>query len=181
MRQHNSTIRVNKKNLDCGHFDFEFSRGRCKQCATVQNVLAKDEKEFVPVEDLSGLIDDADVLVSRYVRLSASDENGWLTCFTCPSVLQWKDVDAGHFVKRGCLFLRHDLRNVKQQCRVCNRHKDGKAAIFSVNLEKEQPGIVEELLHESRIVHDVTREELRAIISDMTVKLSKLKPKCLND
>lgn len=174
MRQHNSTIRVNKKNLECGHFDFEFSRGRCKQCATVQDVLSKDVKENQPVEDLSGLIDDADVLVSRFVRMSAADENGMAHCFTCPDIQHWKNGDAGHFVKRGCLFLRHDLRNIRFQCRTCNRHKDGRSAIFSVNLEKEQPGIVDELMHESRIVHHVTREELRAIISDMTNKLSKL-------
>lgn len=180
MRAHNSTIRVNKKNLSCGHFDFDFSHGRCQRCATIQDTLAKDGEENEPVEDLGGLIDDADVLVSRYVRLSAADENGWVTCFTCPSVLQWKDVDAGHFVKRGCLFLRHDLRNIRVQCRICNWHKDGKSAQFSVNLEKEQSGIVDELLHESRIYHKVSSHELRAVISDMTNKLSKIKMPCLN-
>ncbi len=30
---YNSTIKVSKKELPCGHFDFNFSKGRCKSCA----------------------------------------------------------------------------------------------------------------------------------------------------
>ncbi len=34
---YNSTIVTKKKNLPCGHFDFNFSKGRCKQCATIDS------------------------------------------------------------------------------------------------------------------------------------------------
>lgn len=175
MRPYNSTIRVNKKNLACGHFDFEFSRGRCKQCSVIDSVLNADKKEEEQYEDLSGLIDDADALVSKYVRMSAVDEFGLVKCFTCIVRLPWKEMDAGHYIQRACLFLRHDLRNIKPQCRECNRLMHGRLATYSVNLDALQPGIVEELISESRIVHHVTSNELRAVIADMTEKLSKLK------
>lgn len=176
MRAHNSSIRIKEKICkSCGKKCVWFSRGRCQECARIEDTLAKDEKETPQVEDLKGLIDDADVLVSRYVRMSAADDHSNVKCYTCPTVLPWKQMDAGHYVPRGCLYLRHDLRNIRPQCQECNRFKRGRPAQFSINLEKEQPGIVEELLHESRIVHHVTREELRATISDMAEKISKLK------
>ncbi len=34
---YNSTIVTKKKNLSCGHFDYNFSKGRCKQCATIDS------------------------------------------------------------------------------------------------------------------------------------------------
>lgn len=176
-RLYNSTIRTKKEHLKCGCFDYNFSRGRCKQHAILDNIKKVDAKEAEQYEDLSGLVQDADALVSRYVRISAADVNGIVKCFTCISRLPWTHMDAGHYIPRANMFLRHDLRNIKPQCHECNRHMHGRIATYSVNLDLLQPGIVEELIHESRIIHHVTREELRAIISDMTDKLSKLKIK----
>lgn len=174
-RLNNSTIRVNKKHLLCGHYDFEFSRGRCKQCSVIDNMRNLDKQEEQKYEDLGGLIQDADALVSRYVRLSAADEYGIVKCFTCIVRLPWTQMDAGHYVPRANLFLRHDLRNIKPQCQECNRRMHGRLATYSVNLELLQAGLVEQLISESRIIHHVTSEELRAIISDMSEKLSKIK------
>ena len=40
---YNSTIITKKKNLKCGHFDFNFSKGRCKQCATIESTKKRAE------------------------------------------------------------------------------------------------------------------------------------------
>lgn len=40
----NSTIIPKKKNLNCGHFDYNFSKGRCKQCATIQSTEVRFKK-----------------------------------------------------------------------------------------------------------------------------------------
>lgn len=177
MRAHNSTIKIKEKVCkSCGKRCIWFSRGRCQECARIEDTLAKDSKAEVVFEDLSGLIQDADALVSRFVRLSAaSQDSGLVRCYTCPEIQFWKNMDAGHYITRACLFLRHDLRNIRPQCQDCNRFNSGRPAQFSIHLEREQPGLVEELIHESRIIHHVTREELRAVISDMTTKLSKFK------
>lgn len=171
----NSTIRNKKQHLKCGCFDYDFSRSRCKKHAALDNISKGDAKEAEQYENLNDAIQDADALVSRYVRLSAADENGNVKCFTCPIVLPWTQMDAGHYVTRGCLFLRHDLRNIKPQCHTCNRVMHGRLATYSVNLEILQPGLVDQLIQESRIVHNITRNELRAVIADMTERLSKIK------
>jgi hypothetical protein len=49
------------------------------------------------------------------------------------------------------------------------------AAQFAQRLEFENPGIVDILTEESRIVHHIGRDELRGIISDLTMKIQKLK------
>jgi len=43
----NSTIVPKKKQLSCGHFDYAFSKGRCKSCATIQDTkpIAKFSKK----------------------------------------------------------------------------------------------------------------------------------------
>lgn len=40
----NSTIISKKKNLKCGHFDYNFSKSRCKQCATIESTEARAKK-----------------------------------------------------------------------------------------------------------------------------------------
>ena len=40
----NSTIISKKKSLKCGHFDYNFSKGRCKQCATIESTNARAAK-----------------------------------------------------------------------------------------------------------------------------------------
>ncbi len=116
--------------------------------------------------DLQDLIHEADIVFSKYVRKSAADENGMVKCYTCDNVGRWQDVDAGHFIGRSCIYLRHDFRNVKPQCGVCNRFKKGNLFEFAKNLEKEKPGIVEILTEESRVVYKPSRAELIAIIDE---------------
>ena len=177
MRGHNSTIKLKQKAcIRCGKKCVWFSKKRCQECARIEDTLAKDFEENVEEEDLSGLIQDADALVSRYIRMAAKNKEGLIKCFTCTSVLPMSEMDCGHYIPRANLFLRHDLKNLRPQCHTCNRHKYGMAAVFAQNLEKESPGVVDWLVEESRIVHHVGREELRAIISEMIEKLNKIKP-----
>ena len=41
----NSTIVPKKKQLNCGHFDYNFSKNRCKQCATIDSTKLRHMKE----------------------------------------------------------------------------------------------------------------------------------------
>jgi Bacteriophage Lambda NinG protein len=174
-RLSNSTIRVNKEHLKCGCYDYNFSRGRCRKHAIIDNIRTADKLVAMQYEDLSGLIDDADAVVSKYIRLSAADEYGSVKCFTCDEVYFWADMDAGHYITRSCMYLRFDQRNIKPQCHTCNRVKRGMPAVYSLRLEELFPGLVEELIRDSRMVYNIPRDELRTIISDTTQKLSKIK------
>ena len=125
---------------------------------------------------MQDLITDLDVLVSRWVRYSAVETDGFVKCYTCTKRLLPPDMDAGHYISRACMLLRFDVdRNIRPQCQTCNRTKYGKAAIFGQNLEKEKPGITEILLEESRIIMKWGRDELRAMISEFTEKIKNLK------
>lgn len=176
MRAYNSTIRINKKQLKCGHFDFAFSGGMCKQCALIQSIGKQDEKDSLENESLSGLIDDADSLVARYIKLKAMDSNGHIECYTCGKYNMMSEMDAGHYIPRGVMYLRFDVdRNIRPQCHHCNRAKYGMSAKFGQKLELEKEGVTERLLEESRIIYKYTREELRNLISEYTEKIRILK------
>jgi hypothetical protein len=179
MFKRNSTIAIKEKIcISCGKSCVWFSKKRCEQCARVEDTHKRMEKETSISEDLSGLISNADDIVSQYIRLVYSDEYGNCKCYTCSEVLSWKHLQAGHYIKRGNLYLRWDTdRNIRPQCPVCNCHKKGNMAIFAQNLEKEKPGVTDILLEESVLVYKPTREEIRQIISEYTIKVKELKRK----
>lgn len=132
-------------------------------------------KENDEDEDFSSLIIDADIIFSQYVRLSAADENGNISCFICNSVNRWQDCDAMHFVPRGNKLLRYDRRNVHAGCKTCNQYLDGNIALYSKRLNEANNGIVEVLLEEGNLVYHFTRDELRSLISEYSIKVKELK------
>lgn len=177
-RAYNSTIKIKQKIcVACGKPCVWFSKKRCQQCAKIESIMEQEEKEAIADEDLSGLIEDADTLVSKYVRRFYADANGEVKCFTCPTKKHWTQMQAGHYVSRKHLYLRWDLRNLKPQCETCNCMKHGNISVFSRRLEDENTGITEILLEESRIVYKPSREEVRGVIADFSMKLKLLKQK----
>lgn len=171
---YNSTIRVKQKIcVSCGKPCIWFSKMRCQQCAKIETFHAREEKEQQE-EGLQDLINDLDTLVSKWVRYSAVGSDGLVECYTSGKRFPPQDLDAGHYITRSCMFLRFDPRNIKPQSRIDNRAKYGMAAEFGKRLELEHPGITEILLEESRIVYKWTREELRSLISEYTIKLKQL-------
>lgn len=173
----NSTIRVREKIcINCGKLCVWFSRKRCQQCAKVEDFHAKDAKMAQEDDGLPELIERLDALVSKWVRYSAVTKTGVVACYTCEDYFMPADMDAGHYITRNCAYLRFDsARNIRPQCRSCNRAKYGKAADFGKHLELDHPGITEILLEESRIVYKWTRDELRSLISEYTQKIKTLK------
>lgn len=142
----------------------------------LKSLAKQSEKELKSEDGLPELIDEADILVSRYLRLSSADENGNCHCYTCEWVGRWQDCDAGHFIPRANMFMRFDLaRNIRIQCHDCNRYKRGNRMIFARNLDAERAGLSDLLIEESLLVYHITREEVRQIISEYGQKLSQLK------
>jgi hypothetical protein len=138
---------------------------------SVNKMAAKDE----PVDDdMQDLISDADIVYSRWLRMSAADKDGTVSCFTCGLNMRWQLSQCGHYVKRGNLFLRWDTRNTRIQCEGCNIHKGGNYSKFTANLEAQHSGITQILIDEGRLVYKPTREEIRAIISEYTQKLKTI-------
>jgi hypothetical protein len=161
--------------LSCGHFDFNFSKGRCRQCATIQSVQVRLEKEIIKEENISDLIDEADAIFSRYVRLAAADKDGIVSCYICDSKNRWQDSQCMHYIPRANLYTRFQLENCKAGCKDCNEYKGGNLIKYAERLEKETPGITESLYEQGHIVYRISREELRQIITEYSGRVNKLK------
>ena len=132
------------------------------------------EKE-VEAEGFSDLTKDADALFSKYVRMNAADKKGFAACYTCDTEKRWQEQQCGHYISRANLYLRWDLRNARVQCELCNCHKHGNMLTFGKRLELEFPNITEILYEESKLVYKPTREEVRQIISEYTIKIENIK------
>lgn len=171
---YNSTIRVKEKIcVSCGKPCIWFSKKRCQQCARVEDFYAKEAK-IIKEDGLQDLVADLDILVSTWVRWK-DVKNGVIKCYTCDYYGQPPQMDAGHYVSRGCMYLRFDAaRNIRSQCHTCNRSNYGMAATFGKNLELELPGVTEVLLEESRIIYKYSRDELRGLISEYNQKIKLL-------
>lgn len=176
--KHNSTIGVKQRIcVSCGKPCFWFSKKRCQTCATQEDTMKRMESETEQVikeEDLSGLIADADAVISRYVRLSEAHPDGTCHCYTCGVRKHWSLQQCGHFIPRSCLYLRYDLRNLKIQCVDCNEFKSGNIPEYARRLEIEYPGLPDLLREEARLVYKTNREEVRFIISEYTPKVKQL-------
>lgn len=177
---HNSTIGVKQKRCaSCGKPCFWFSKKRCKDCATRESVFDRMERdlESSPQDDgLMDLIKQADDVVSQYVRMSGADENGLCKCYTCPTILPYSQMQAGHFIPRANLHLRFDIsRNIRIQCRGCNEYKSGNIAIYSDMLNEEREGLPDILREESYIMYKPSREEIRQVILEYSGKVKLLK------
>jgi hypothetical protein len=172
----NSTISIKMRPCkSCGKDSVIFSRGRCANCAKIEDTHAKiaaAEREEVGMPELIERLDD---LVSQWVRYSAVGPDGLVECFTCRKRFRPQDVDAGHYLTRECKYLRFDLRNIRPQCRPDNRSKYGMRPEFGKRLDEENEGITEILLEESRIIHHWTRDELKQMILEFEQKIKQLK------
>lgn len=85
-----------------------------------------------------------DQIFSQFIRNKYA-QSGFITCYTCGRKIEVKSSQCGHFVSRQHLATRFDERNCRPQCIGCNVFGGGQVAIFATNLERENPGIVNEL------------------------------------
>jgi len=82
---------------------------------------------------------------SIYIRNKGS-HNGANRCYTCNMFEDIKNLDAGHYIKRQYNATKYDERNVKPQCRKCNRFMGGNQDEFAIHLEKDYgEGILQDL------------------------------------
>ena len=116
-----------------------------------------------------------DKLFSTYIRKKAANHQGLIRCYTCNRLEYWRDVDAGHFVTRQHLSLRWDERNVKPQCKKCNRFQSGVSDEFALHLVRNYGvGILEELNKAKWIPTKMGEFEMLALLKEYKEKLDNL-------
>lgn len=111
-------------------------------------------------------------LMSELVRRKDSDSWGNVRCFTCPAILHWKEMNAGHW-KHGSLDF--DERNIRLQCPRCNLYLSGRLEEYTMRLVKEN-GIewVERLANDASRHLGYRLEDLKKIHDDLLVRVSSL-------
>lgn len=85
-------------------------------------------------------MDRADQWFSRWIRLTFCDVyNGMPTCkcYTCGTRKQAKNMQCGHWQRRGYKTTRFHPDNARPQCTKCNKWGSGKPEIFEIKLRKE--------------------------------------------
>lgn len=71
-------------------------------------------------------------LMSKYVRLKASDDNGMCKCVTCGNVKHWKEMQAGHYISRTHLATFLLEENIHVQCVACNMFGKGQLQEYAL-------------------------------------------------
>lgn len=100
-------------------------------------------------------------LMSEWVRSSAANSEGMLSCYTCDKVIHWKEAHSSHFHHGKLDF---DTRNLKPCCVGCNKYRHGNLAVYGTRLAKELGAEgMEKLLLDSNTV-SYTKDQLEGII-----------------
>ena len=122
------------------------------------------------------LVSKLDTIFSQYIRLRNTNRNGYADCFTCGTNRHWREVDAGHFMSRGCFSTRWNEKNVQFQCKRCNGFRSGEQFIYSKQLDAIYgQGTADELLRLSKQTQKFSQYELEDMIRYYTKKVNELK------
>lgn len=116
-----------------------------------------------------------DRVFSQYIRLKDADHAGYVKCWTCDKVKNWREVDAGHFQSRGKYSTRWDESNVKPQCKKCNMYNGGHQYQFGLNLDFHYgKGTAERLILLGNQTRRYSDAELESMIREYRKKLDDL-------
>lgn len=125
---------------------------------------------------VAGLKKKAWSLLSKWVRLSAADEGGFCSCYTCGVPIDAiQEAQAGHAIpgRHGAVLL--DVEIIRPQCRRCNLFMGGRYEVFAAKLIREN-GIewFERKLDDSRRIRKWDRGELEEFIETYKQQLRAL-------
>lgn len=113
---------------------------------------------------------------SPYIRIRASDDNGFVPCITCEAVKDYKEMHTGHFKHSAAMELYFDERNTNPQCYSCNVKYSGRLDIYAQWLEEKYGyGIIQELESMKFKAMPKAHFWLEVKIEEYSLKLKNLK------
>jgi hypothetical protein len=138
-------------------------------------VIHRKAKKPRRKSELKTLKNRAWTLMSRWIRSKDADRFGLVECYTCRNRLPWKggEIHAGHrFHGR----LDYDERNLKPQCKGCNRYRHGERDEYAERLITEHGLEWYQKLKLDANTHPGYKElELKEIIKDLEEKLNGIR------
>jgi hypothetical protein len=136
-------------------------------------------KESQQVGNMQDLINDLDIVFSKYIRLKYADVNGIVTCFVCNQPYLWTKIDNGHYISRGNKRTRFMEENCYPQCKFCNSRHNENTIYFKEAIEQYYKGITGYLEEISldRSVYKYDLSELKQMLVNYTNKLKIVQSK----
>lgn len=129
-------------------------------------------RKLLPIASIEKKLDR---VFSEYIRLRDADEGGTTQCVTCGAYKFWRDIDAGHFIKRQHRSTRWDERNVHPQCTRCNHFMGGRQddmSLYILRLYGKETLL--ELMQLKYQTRKFVRTELEDLIKHFQEKLEAL-------
>ena len=116
-------------------------------------------------------------LTSEYVRRSAIQGDGTVSCVTCGHKGEWRRLQAGHFIPKSLgTSIYFDLRNIHPQCYRCNINLGSNGPeYFRFMQERYGDEVIEDLRALSRTTLKLYASDYEEMIEEMKEKL-----KCLD-
>jgi hypothetical protein len=120
---------------------------------------------------------------SKYIRMkecietTGSHEFG--KCCCCSRIINFSNLDAGHFVSRNAMSIKYDERNVHIQCRYCNRFDAENAKIKYYEYMKKRYGqnIINLLINEKFSRKKYNKFEIKEMNKIYLEKIKEIKSK----
>lgn len=181
----NSTIRPKKGNCKhpgCSYFGGLIG-GMCENHywggRRLKSVERLEERELEQNESLSTVIEDLDIVFSQFVRLKASDENGYCICYGCSKVYYWTEMQCCHYIPRSHMNTRFLDENVVCGCSSCNKNEGGKLSSYSSHfgnlIEKDRVGGVEALEDQAKVQYSYSVSEIKGLIAYYSKEVSRMR------
>jgi hypothetical protein len=124
---------------------------------------------------IAKLVEEAAVLLQKYVRLKAADENGYAKCVTCGVTKHWKELQGAHFISRAWTATKLMEENVNPCCQRCNGFLSGNLIEYTRYMDemygKEFVDELRQLKHQTK---KYTRAEVEEIKSELREKIKEL-------
>ena len=121
-------------------------------------------------------IEKADIPYSQWVRLSASDDNGYCQCYTCKTVKKWSEMECGHYIDRGNKGTRFLPINTHPQCFQCNHEKRGNLDVYRENLVRDYgEEAIQELEAQKHDMCQLKTSDINGFASIYSEKVRKLR------
>lgn len=122
------------------------------------------------------LVNKADKYFSQVVRLNYCSEGGLCKCYTCGRVLNWKEIQCGHYIPRSNLYGRYNFDNCRPQCVICNEYNRGEIYFFRELLINEiGEEKVLDLEVKSRNIYKLFRNDIVLIIEECKKQIKEIK------
>lgn len=100
------------------------------------------------------------------IRVTYSDFQGYVRCYTCGTVMPWQEAQNGHFIRRGHSIVRYDEDNCRPQCPTCNEVRGGMEESFEQHLRDDLGDeTVDALLKRGQGEKNYSDEEYKEIIN----------------